>query len=91
MSLARYAKKRDKAEPAIIQALEQVGAEVFVLDKPCDLLTFYRGRWQPLEVKTGKYRPRKDQAEQTAVLSRTGIPVVTTPIEALKAVGATSA
>lgn len=90
MSLSRFAKKRDKAEPAIIQALEQVGAEVWALDNPCDLLTLYRGRWQPLEVKTGKYRPRRDQAEQTAVLSRTAIPVVTTPLEALQAIGATA-
>lgn len=90
MSLIRRAKKRDKAEPAIVTALEQAGAEVFILDKPCDLLTLYRGRWQPLEVKTGKYRPRKDQAEQTAVLSRTAIPIVTTPLEALQAIGATA-
>ncbi len=96
MSLARFAKKRDKSEPAIIQALEQVGAEVWALDKPCDLLTLYRGRWQPLEVKTpyGKREPKarvdKRQVEQNEFLASTRIPVVTTPLEALQAIGATA-
>lgn len=93
MSLYRRAKKRDKAEPAIIQALEAHGAEVFVLDKPCDLLTLFRERWQPLEVKSpytkaGKPRKRCDQPEQTETLQRTKIPVVCTPLEALEAIGA---
>lgn len=90
MSLNRFAKRRDIAEPGIIKALELVGAEVWVLDRPVDLLTFYRGRWMPLEVKTGKYRPRKDQAAQAAVIERRAIPVVTTPLEALRAIGAAS-
>jgi hypothetical protein len=46
----------------------------------------------PLECKTpqanGKARKRNDQPEQTQTLERTCIPVVTTPIEALRAIGA---
>ena len=47
--------------------------------------------WRLLEVKTplkrGKPRKRKDQAAQDAFLAETGTPVVTTPEEALKALG----
>lgn len=97
MSLARRAKKRDKSEPAIIQALEQANFEVWILDKPCDLAV-RRDSWPPgifqlLEVKTpyGKQqKARRDnrQEEQIAFLERTGTPVVTTPMEALRAIGA---
>jgi hypothetical protein len=48
----------------------------------------------PLECKTpqknGKARKRNDQPEQAEVITRTRIPIVTTPIEALRAVGAVS-
>jgi len=95
MSLARFAKKRDRSEPAIIQALEQVGAEVWALDKPVDLLVRFRKQWHLLEVKTpyGKQqKARKDsrQEEQIEFLTRTDTPIVTTPMEALRAIGAVS-
>ena len=82
--------RKDATEDAIVKALEQVGVEVWVIERPCDLLTLYRGLWQPLEVKPLDWKPRKDQAEQTERLARTRIPVVTTPLEALRAVGAAS-
>jgi hypothetical protein len=93
MSLARFAKKRDSSEPAIIQALEAVGAEVWTIDKPVDLLIRFRKQWHLLEVKTpyGKrQKPRQDkrQEEQIAFLAHTDTPVVTTPMEALRAIGA---
>lgn len=93
MSLARFAKKRDKAEPAIIQALEAVGAEVWPIDRPVDLLVLFRMRWHLLEVKTpyGKKQQAKQdkrQEDQIAFLAHTGTPVVTTPVEALRAIGA---
>jgi hypothetical protein len=88
MTYGKRRSRKDEAEDDIVKALEGAGCEVWVIEHPVDLLTLYRGRWQPLEVKTGKYRPRKDQAEQTVVLQRTQIPVVTTPLEALKAIGA---
>lgn len=38
MSLPRYAARRDKSEPAIVEALEAFGFSVYRLDTPCDLL-----------------------------------------------------
>lgn len=65
---------------------------MWIIEKPVDLLTLFRGQWMPIEVKTpqknGRARKRNDQPEQTELVQRTRIPVVTTPIEALRAVGA---
>ena len=93
MSLNRYAKKRDISEPPIIEALERIGAEVWPLDYPCDLLVRFRQQWHLLEVKTpygkaGKARKDKRQEAQINFIEMTGTPIVTTPMEALKAVGA---
>ena len=97
MSLNRFAKRRDKSEPPIIQALEAAGFEVWPLDKPCDLAvrksTWPGGIVQLLECKTPRSQKgtiAKDprQAAQQNFLQTTGTPIVTTPIEALKAVGA---
>ena len=88
MTLNRYRKRRDANQPAIIQALEQVGAEVWVLDRPCDLLVWFRGVLHGLEVKLpkGRYTPKQqeDRAEGRAAWIKT----VRDPVEALKAVGA---
>lgn len=94
MSIKRWATRKDATQKDIISALEAVGCEVWVIERPCDLLTNFRGQWLPMECKTpqanGKARKRSDQAEQTEVIERTRIPVVTTPIEALRAIGAVS-
>lgn len=94
MSIKRWATRKDAVQKDIIAALEAAGCEVWVIEQPIDLLTLYRGRWMPMECKTpqknGKPRKRTDQADQTELLQRTAIPVVTTPIEALRAIGATS-
>ena len=93
MTLNRYAKKRDIAEPPIVDALEAVGWLVEKLDRPCDLLVWKEGRgFHTLEVKTGrgKYlRVIKDkrQKAQTDFLILTKTPIVRTPEEALKALG----
>lgn len=93
MSLNRYAVRRDKAEPAIIQALEQAGAEVWPLDQPVDLLVRFRGLWHLLEVKTprgkvGTAKKDKRQQAQLHFIESTGTPIVKTPVEALRAIGA---
>lgn len=92
VSIKRWATRKDAVQKDIIAALESVGCEVWVIEKPVDLLTNFRGQWMPLECKTpqknGKARKRNDQAEQTETIERTRIPVVTTPLEALKAIGA---
>jgi hypothetical protein len=51
MGLHSYANTRDGNEKAIVDALLQIGASVFRLDKPCDLLVGYRGINFLLEVK----------------------------------------
>lgn len=92
MSLARFAKKRDSAEPAIAKALEAVGCKVWKLDRPFDLLVGLGGRFVVLEVKSND-RQRKDQQAQTDEIracQAEGLPVyrVHTPNQALQAVGA---
>jgi hypothetical protein len=92
MSIKRWATRKDATQRVIVEALEAAHCEVWIIERPCDLLTLFRGRWLPLECKTpqanGKALKRSDQAAQTQTLERTRIPVVTTPLEALKAVGA---
>lgn len=83
-----YAKKVDSNQPEIVEALRRVGVSVWVIGEPCDLLTRFRGRWQPLEVKRENAKPRKDQARQQEFLRVHEVPVVRTVDEALKAVGA---
>jgi hypothetical protein len=94
MSIKRWSTRKDASQRAIVEALEAVGCEVWIIERPCDLLTNFRGRWLPIECKTpqrnGRARKRSDQADQTALIERTQIPVVTTPIEALRAIGATA-
>lgn len=87
MSLSRIAKKRDANEPEIVEALESIGVRVWRLDRPCDLLTLYRGIWRPLEVKMPDSK-RKDQPAQASFLQSTGTPIVHNRLEALRAVGA---
>jgi hypothetical protein len=86
--LNRFRKRHDANQASIIQALEQVGAEVWVVDRPCDLLVWYRQVLHGLEVKIpkGRYTPRQqqDRAEGRAAWIKT----VRDPIEALKAIGA---
>lgn len=93
MSLNRYAKKRDASEQPIINALEKVGAQVFQLDYPVDLLIRFRQQWHLLEVKTphgkaGEARKDKRQEAQNEFIQTTDTPVVTSPSEALRAIGA---
>jgi hypothetical protein len=96
MSLNRYAKKRDTAEPGIIDALERAGFDVWQRDDP-DLFVRKRS-WAPgivqlLEVKTGRGKKLtvardKRQESQRNFIASTGTPIVRTPLEALRAVGA---
>ena len=51
MGLARHANQRDGNEKNIVDALRKIGATVFRMDKPCDLLVGFRGRNYLLEVK----------------------------------------
>lgn len=51
MSLNRYDKRRDKNEPEIVAMAEELGAKVFSLDVPFDLLISYRANLLQVEVK----------------------------------------
>ena len=83
-----YAKKRDLSEPAIVAALESIGAKVY-RELPVDLLVHFRGRFYCLEVKTptpsGKTPKDKRQIAQNEFIELTGTPVVATPEAALEA------
>lgn len=93
MSLSRYAKKRDAAEPRIVEALQAAGWLVEKLDRPVDLLCWKAGTVRLLEVKTGRgkkltvARDKRQQAQRD-FLDITQTPIVRTPEEALKAVSA---
>ena len=69
--------------------------ELWPLDYPVDLLVRFRRQWHLLEVKTGRgkalrvARDKRQQAQQN-FLTLTGTPIVRTPLEALRAIGATT-
>lgn len=95
MSLNRFAKQRDSNEPAIVAALRSVGATVYLLDRPVDLLVGYRGRTRLLEVKLplgaegGSSHSRPNNSQRDFIKSwRGGVSVVRSPLEALEAIGA---
>lgn len=89
----RRASRRDASEPAIVAALESAGCTVY-RHLPVDLLVIHPAfphHARLLECKTpqanGRKRSRHDQAEQEAFCETTDTPVVTTPEEALRALG----
>lgn len=51
MSLNRYARRRDKNEPAIVRALEKAGWLVAKIDRPCDLVCARDGQVRLVEIK----------------------------------------
>lgn len=80
-------KRRDETERAIIDALELVGAKVERLDRPCDLLVKFRGLVFVLEVDGITKNRRRDEA-QLRFLQEWQVPLVKTPLDALRAIGA---
>lgn len=80
MSLSRRNPRRDQNEPAITQALEAVGAEVWKLSGTSlpDLLVRFRGVLYAAEVKTAAGRLRATQG---------AFPVWRTVDDALAAIG----
>jgi hypothetical protein len=59
MTLNRYAKKKDLNQEQIVEALTKIGVDVWILDRPCDLLVGFRGKNFLLEVKDGKKPPSR--------------------------------
>lgn len=87
MTIKRWAAKRDEAEPAIVQALRAVGAQVEYLDYPCDLLVRWRGGLHLLEVDRAR-RNQKRASSQLRFLTEWEVPRVKTAEQALRAIGA---
>ena len=90
MSLARFAKKRDSNESVIVEALRKAGADVWLLDRPVDLLVGYNERLYGFEVKTENGRLTDQQETDLATCRRRNYPVfvVRSPEDALQAIGA---
>ena len=78
-------RRRDAAEPAIVEALRATGAIVLQVSGTGlpDLLVSYRGRWTPLEVKTGT--GKRTQAQVDAGAGERW-PIVRSVSEALEAI-----
>ena len=94
MGYNRYARKPDESQPGIVEALRKAGWRVWIIGRPVDLLCWKAGHgFRCLEAKTaqGKKKPKavidKRQKEQIEFINTTGTPRVTSPREALLAVG----
>lgn len=88
--MPRWGNRVDFTQARIVEALRKSGALVWIIGRPVDLLVWHNGKWLVMECKTpvkGQYRPRRDQKAQQAFIAETGCPVVTSPEEALAALG----
>ena len=88
VSIHRRAARRDGNERPIIQALEQVGAVVEQMSRPCDLAVTFRFRHYLIEVDNPESKYRKRDEKQLETLERMRIPLVRTAEEALRVIGA---
>ncbi len=61
----RRAGRKDATQAAIVQALRQLGITVLVSNQAYwpDLLTYWRGAWQPIEVKVPGGRLTRGQQQ----------------------------
>ena len=80
--------KPDTNQPEIVQALRDIGAVVFLIGRPLDLLVAFRGRLTLMEVKNpeGENKLSKSQKKTVDLLRAVGVdvPVVRSAEEALK-------
>lgn len=88
MKYYRRDAKRDANEPQIVRDLELVGARVFRLTQPCDLLVKFAYRLYLLDVSNPAYPNRKRDSEQVKLFKEWGVIEVTCSDEALRAIGA---
>lgn len=47
----RHAARRDENEPELVALARTLGAWMIKLHEPTDWLMWYRGRWEPVEIK----------------------------------------
>jgi hypothetical protein len=79
--------KRDANEQTIVADLEKVGAKVFRLSRPCDLLVRFRFKLHLIEVTNPENKYRKRAEEQLALLKEWNVPEVRNSEEALRVIG----
>lgn len=82
----RRAARVDATQPAIVQALRQVGADVEVIGLPLDLLVAWRGRTLLLECKSKGGKVRTKKQKDFVARWRGEFHVVESPLEAIAAV-----
>jgi hypothetical protein len=80
--------KRDANEPQIVSDLEKVGAKVWRLSQPCDLLVRFAFRLYLLDVSNPDYPNRRREKAQVERFKDWGVVEVTCSDEALRAIGA---
>lgn len=85
-----YAKKIDANQPAIVEALEAVGAKVWAIGDPLDLLVAFREVFYILEVKMPGEKLSVSQQKTVLKMWDAGckVCVVYDVDEALQAIGA---
>lgn len=76
----RFGRKSDANQSDIMWALRAVGAVVFEIQEPFDLLVDYKGEWYVIEVKNPDTNARKKGGSkltdvQAQILARTSAPV----------------
>ena len=93
--MSRFARKADRNQPEIVQALRQVGAEVrhiHRLPKMLDVIVGYRGQLFWAELKCDNEPLTEDERELIEAYKRVGVdlPVWRSTDEALRGIGAIS-
>jgi hypothetical protein len=90
VTLNRYAARNDYSQPDIVKALRAVGFTVDIIGWPVDLLLHSpTNKVSLMECKNEDWNGKwsKKQKDQKRYVKEHGVPVVTTPEQALKAVG----
>ncbi len=85
--------RKDKVQEEIVSALRDVGARVYIIGEPVDLLVGHRKRWLTMECKKPKGKETRQQSDHRVICEVMGLPhvVVRSDTEALVALGAISA
>lgn len=89
MSYNRFDKSNDANELGIVKALEAVGALVYRIGRPVDLLVGYDRQWIPMEVKQpkGKLTPTQEEFFEATADHGLVAAVVRNATEALALIG----
>lgn len=89
MSIKRWNAKRDESESAILQALRKAGCQWIALEI-VDLCVLRAGQIYLLEIKTPGNENRLTDRQKALIAQAWPIHVVSTPEEALRAIGLVS-